>query len=390
MAFQAYVEIEYVPSNINLIPESSQQNNVSSIGDVQQFDKTKGFKGLYLNGGSVVNGKDVGTLLNGDYKLFPDEGYPGWNGNELSGTMDTGNGYAFATPQEIKLTVSGVAALRYMTIVFDSVAGEYATEWRLSTDSATTVRNNNRYMIIVKVPDVTTEISIIITKWSKANSVAKITSIRAGYVGEYGPSELKEVDIEDEDRPVPTELRFGLSSISGTLKIYNMDYEFQTLIENDLLQDKLDVNIYASEVVNPGTSVYPVLVGSFKSLSWKTDENTPLVSLELTDRLQDLKQIQLTGYTLAQRTGLELFEKIFSELRWVKGVDYAYVDWDGGVPNANSVSQTEQELRLYTFPNSAGAFDNAYNLLEAVCIVTMCRIYTNTQGLVCIKTAWAQ
>lgn len=386
MAKQAYVEIEYLPSSNTLNYSSDQQNNVSMLDQLGVYKKGKGFKGLYTSGGRLIGNLEEGTLLNGAYKLFPDSGYPGWNGNELSSSTGDANGYPFNTPQRLTIESGNEQALTTITITFDPVAGEYATQWRFNTDSSVTIRNNSKYTMIVDVPSRLTSLTIEILKWSKPQAVCKITSVRIGYIGTYSSKELKEVDISNEDRPSANDVKFGLAGIEGNLKIYNIDDEFGQLNEKNLLVDRLDVHIYARNVGDDTTDNLEK-VATLKSGIWKTDENSPLISLTLKDSLEDLKQKQLVGYPLTKRSGLEIFEKIFNDLSWAEGIDYVYTNLDGSYDAENATANTETKniLKTYQFPNHYGGFDNAWNLLEACCIVTMCRIYTNKEGIVCVK-----
>lgn len=384
MARQPYIEIEYLPSNTSLEYESAQENNVSRLERLGGGSSERGFKGLYLNGGQMAIPQDIGTLLNGEYFLFPDNGYPGWNGDTLSGTTDTGNGYSFSTPQKIKITSQSGANIKVITIIFDQVAREYATEWRLSTDSDLTIRKNRDYMMIVDLPENTKEIEIILTKWSKANSVCKVSSIKVGYTGMYTTKEIKSVQTALEDNPSLNGLKFGIAGVDGKIELYNIDSEFDTLNERGWLNDRLNVRIYGRLLED---SEDLVRVATLQTGQWVMDENSPLLSVTVKDTLEKLQEIQLVGYPLAPRTALQAFEKVFNDLGWVEGTHYVYTNLDGSydVDNPTAATYTKNTLNSYVFPNHYGAFDNAWNLLEATCIVTMCRIYTNREGMVCVK-----
>lgn len=376
MAKQAYVEIEFFPESSELTYSSTQNNNVSNVD--QLGEKSDGFKGLYVNGGWKDElGRDVGTLLNGQYRLFPDEGYPGWNGNELSGTVDTGNGYSFTTPQVVSFSADSTGeGMPLITIYFDPRCGEYATEYRLGSDSSTTIRRNNSYILIVE--DLGDSDSIIITKWNKANSVAKITSIRYGFVGQYDPLELKSVDLDDNSVSSMNSPSFGIMSQTGRIEIYNLLQQFNILDNAGLLNDNITVVVKAFDVATQTPTDYVVATRLVNE--WKFDENKPIVELTVKDRLDPIQQINLTGYSLAQRTGLQIFEDIFSQLSWAEGVDYRYATVSDG-----AVINTRAALSRYIFPNHYGTFKDAHYSLDDIAISTMCRVYVDREGLVVVE-----
>lgn len=402
MARQAYVEIEYMPESVKFSYASSQNNNVSKVNRLDVFSRDKGFKGLYLNDGGIdpSTRKDYGTRLNGIYRLFPDDGYPGWNGNLLSGMSDTGNGFSFSTPQAITMTlIEDVGILQYVSVFFDSAAGEYATEYHMSFDSPLVTRRNSGYVMIIQIPDGVTTFTINFTKWNKANSVAKVVAIKAGYTGLYPADFLSRVDLEDEDRPSAEQIIFGMSNLTGIIQVFNIDEEFEILAEAGLLRDKLRTQIYADFLGQASQQVQRKLVSTQETGVFTVDENQPVVKISTTDKIGRLKAIQIGGIPLQSMTGLGIFEWIFQRLGWVEGVDYIYEDvyendMRDDIDSAfiaddtqgrRLIRSTKESLKNYTFPNAYSIFGKAADTLEKIAIATLCRVYTRYDGMVCVK-----
>ena len=381
MAYQPYVEIEYLPETGALTTEPvTGQNNVSHPEKLSQNKGRSGFKGLYLNGGSYVDGKVQGTLLDGTFRLFPDEGYPGWNGNLLSGTVDTGSGFAFSTPQVIKIERGDGQYIRAITIKFDYQSNEYATEYTINGGS-TRYKNRKPY-IRMAWPVEGNSFTLEITRWSKGNSVVKVTAIKVGYVGAYDVKSLKTVDVAQDEVSSTSGPQFGIVGGYGNLSLINENDEFYDLEQEQLLQDRLPVSIVAQEI---GTPEKEVLIAVRYTDEWEFDENTLEVKVSLKGRLERLKELLVGALPPASYTAFDLFKFAFDAIGWVEGTDYIYAETPShtlgsGSSKRNTRAQVQRMQMGALWHDSVPAWD----FIDEVAAAASCTVYEDRQGRVVI------
>lgn len=224
------VKITFIPTNV-LAHSSTTSNDLSNLDELNDASK-QGFKGFFLTDGDSDAGS--GCWLDGTYKCFDDDGYPGWVGTDVSKEDGT-----FDIPQVITITGDMVENI---VILFDKVAGEYATEVNVN---GTTYTNDSYVLIIAGLQDATTVITF--TKWSKVNSIPKVLAITSGLDITYDSRQIKELTYTHSAAAENDALQFGITTQSGTIVIKDK-YIIKQLNDDGLLDTDLPVTILEDDV----------------------------------------------------------------------------------------------------------------------------------------------
>lgn len=251
------VEIKYLIDYDLTFRDLSEQNAQADTDLLNSDSGFKGKKGFHLCGGSVDpdTGEVSGCLLDGTYTFYANgsSSYMGFLGNCLSD-----NNYEFETPQTITIQAQNQGTfIKSILIYFDGVAGEYATELYFTdaiknddtTDSRYTsaykIKNSkNLFMYSFGQDSDIKKITLHISKWSKKNALAKITKIKTGYTGEYDYKTIKSLKWDVNKFNDETELKFGISSNTATIEIFDNDDIVYDLYAKDLIFQNVTVCIY--------------------------------------------------------------------------------------------------------------------------------------------------
>lgn len=226
----------------------------------------------------------LGVSKFGDGSVYTADKVDYFIGREISGDL----GY-FNTPYEITLTGNNIKSI---TFVFDTVNGGYPKSMSVDgtyfTDDDATFTISDTTIVDFWADNVT-EHKIIIYSWSKPNRPLILQGVYAT------PTNLKidrrsliSVDSNIIDRSDISLPSWGVISNRGNLFFNDINGDVLDYAEQGLLQEGQEVNIYLKDTL----SGLETTVGSFVTISWDYDNNSKVVTVELSDGLEDLQQIQ--------------------------------------------------------------------------------------------------
>lgn len=250
-------------------------SHISNLGD----RTNQGFKGFFFSGGDANVGS--GCWLDGSYRFFDSVNkYAGWIGDTLSNSDGT-----FSTSQSITATCA--SNITTLTIIFDKVAGEYAQQITIGN----TVYNNYSYICILNLVNSSTSVTVEFTKWSKANSCAKVLAITYGLVIDYDSHNSSGLQYTEQFLTDASSLVFGITLQSGSFTALDKLNQLQQANAVGLLRTGAVVKIYEDDV-----QVAEMITDDYDS-----DEVTKEWTISLSDALEPLDEDQFAGLDYASR-----------------------------------------------------------------------------------------
>lgn len=352
--------------------------------DGSQIPKV-GKKGLFLSGGSVdgVTGEVSGCLMDGSYLFFGEgEKYAGVLGNVLSG-----NDYTFSTEQYITVGVSHTGDhITALSIYFDDVAGEHATNITFSTEPGVVYKNNKTVFVKSFGRDSTvTSVKISFTKWSKKNSLAKVLKVVTNITGEYDYRSIKSMSFSDEKISNEEDVSFGVTSQFCDFSLTDKNGLIQALHETNILMDDAIASIFLvntveKDIYDPGTgqTVRSLVdtedkIGEFYLSTYENERGTTIWDFSLVDKLEKFKEETIAPEEVAERSLYTIISIILGRMGFSEDV----VEWE---PNARSFCRSKTIPTSYIEPNQY-----AYDVLCKCCEVGLLRIFINPQGKVRVE-----
>lgn len=222
----------------------------------------------------------------------------------------------FGDPLELELNFAEKHNSMGLTIYFDTLNNEYATEFYIGVyDDSTAIHevyikdnDKSRYTFIEHFKNYN-KVIIIIKKWSEPFRRCKIAEIDFGIVYEYTDSELIKVDILQEidsiSQTIPSdEVVF---TIDNSSKIFNPlnprgFYEFLTKGQNVFVEMGLEVS--------PGLFEF-VPMGKYYLNKWVSDEGALTSTFTARDIFDVLNDKEISESTIKQSITLyDLAEKV--------------------------------------------------------------------------------
>lgn len=351
MPYTRIVEIEYAKTRGDIFnPLINDNGNNVSQPHLLSY-RSRGKKGMYLTGGSVLNGEHVlfDNTLQGKY--------PGFNSQSISNANPDSNGnYAFLNAITIEIDIERINPPPIF-IVFDEIANEYATEINIEVGPTSTTYYNYQ-PIFYFAPSIFTfsnKLLITLRAWNKPLCVAKITSITSTFISTYYEDDIHNLEHVIQERPGDDPVQYGVSSLSGKTQLFNKYREFTQLNEYGLLKENLKVTISIAE----GTKI--TKLNTLRIAEWTFDENNPLVGIRLTDKTQKWNQQKYRGTGLANRSVYNLLEEVLQEA----GMTWSYVG------NTQNILQGIAVPTAYLLP------DTYWNTLNKICNFAGLRITQN-------------
>lgn len=329
-----------------------------------------GKKGFFLSGGSVnENTQEVsGCIMDGSYQFFDSkEKYPGILGNVLSG-----DDYTFASEQSITVSPKYTGSvIRDIVLVFDEVAGEYATNIRFSSEPNTTYRNNRFTFTKTFSADINNSVRVIFDKWSKKNSLAKLKQIKTGITGEYDYRTIKSMDFSNEKISNEEEVSFSVTSQYCDIGLIDKDGVIQSLHEASLIHDNIVAQIYLVDTAASGLET-KTKIGEFVLQSYENEKGSVVWNFSLVDKLERFKKEKIAAEEVASRTLYEIITKILNTIGF-KGA----VSWSA---DAETFCKAKVIENSYIEPNQ-----HAFDVLCKCCEVGLLRIFVQPTGEVRIE-----
>lgn len=177
-----------------------------------------------------------------------------------------------------------------------------------------TIHKNNQMIFIYNFGENSTlaRISINIKKWSKKNSLMKISKIVTGYTGIYDSSNLLKADFTINKTNDAQQLRFGVTSNTCTLNLLDKDLMINTLYEKELILKNIEVQILVDDIVQ----------GVFYINEKSSEKGTNQWTFECLDKLEQLKDITRPMMSIGKRNVYEIMTYVLSgislEVSWEK------------------------------------------------------------------------
>lgn len=277
--------------------------------EIQKYGK----KGFFLSGGAVdpVTREESGCIMNGSYKFFDDvEKYPGIVGRVLSG-----DNYKFSSPQYVRVTTVNTGdVITALSIHFDNVAGEYATEIIFSNEP-NKIYKNQKYVFAktFKSEDNITSVDITFNKWSKKNSVAKLLKVTTTIIGEYDYSTIKSMDFSNEKISNEEEVSFGVTSQFCDISLIDRTGEIQALHDAHLLEGDILAKIYLVNSFEDGTQE-ETNIGTFYLSTYENEKGSNVWDYSMIDQLEKLKNIVVDPLEVGSRTIKQITDFILQKL----------------------------------------------------------------------------
>lgn len=272
--------------------------NIGSLDDPQ----SPGFRGFYFSGGDQA--QNSGCWLDGSYKFFAaEEGYPGWVGNTLSnadGSFDV----------EQSITITATQAIETIAIRFDSIAGEYASRITIGN----TVYANDGYIFVANI-EPATSVKIVFTRWSKANSLAKILTINATVTLSYDIFDLQGLSFTEKCLNSAESLSFGIIMQTGSFTVLDKLGWLQAMNSANILAAGLEVRIYKDNVQKQILIVEDI----------DTDTLSETWTFALTDDMTNWEEDLMDGVYYADRTLKQLVDLLIPGIVYDDGLDLSTI-----------------------------------------------------------------
>ena len=349
-----------------------QSDIVSQNFDLNGVETPKyGKKGLFLSGGSVdeITQEVSGCLMDGTYTFFGEsERYPGVVGNVLSG-----DDYTFSTEQYITVQAKNTGdTIKAVSIVFDDIAGEHATNIKFSTEPNRVYKNNHSTFIkYFNESDNITSVKISFTKWSKKNSLAKVLKVTTTITGEYDYRTIKSMNFSDEKISNEEEVSFGVTNQFCDISLIDKGGEISALHEASLLTGDVIARIYLVNTNEEGLDD-ELQIGSFYLSTYENERGTNVWDFSLIDRLEKIKDVVIEPHEVEKMTIKEITDFVLEKL---------------GFSNLTQWEQSAaQHCSSVVVPNAwIDANQYAYDVLCKCCEVGLLRIFINSTGIVRIE-----
>lgn len=348
----------------------SELNPLSNLKDINKLEvKLQGKKGFHLSGGSVDNlTKEVsGCLLDGTYEFYKNEelSYKGIMGNAL-----TNENYEFEKSQYIDIkTTDENSSISSLFVYFDNVAVEYATKLSFSNAinvdgtpnneyTSSTLITNSNLVFIYNFGELSTLKSIRLNflKWSKKNSLLKILKITTGYTGNYTDENLMKLDFSLNKVNVEDELRFGISSNSGVLQVFDNNKMISLLYKKELIYK----NIMLSITVD-GTQQGIYFINEKSS-----EKGSDIWEFDFVDNFMLIQNIKRPMMSLENRNVKQIVDYVLSGI----GIN---ISWE---IEAMEYCENIQIPKSYFLANQT-----LYDLLLKCCQIGLLRIYMDRNNV---------
>jgi hypothetical protein len=216
-------------------------------------------------------------ILDGSFVLPPkvtETDYQvGWWSAALSGADGS-----FSTPQVITIQFTQDHSSYGITIVFDTLTNEYATNFDVSFyNSADEVMNpsmsfvNDAPTVVEPMPfENYRKIVIVINKWVKPYRRARVTEVGFGIIQSYDGTDIINVNVLEEIDPLSNqvssdEVKFVLNNKDKAFNILNPDGIYPYLQRRQKIEPLIGIQ-------RPDTSFEYVPMGTFYLTEWRSDQ----------------------------------------------------------------------------------------------------------------------
>ncbi|WP_152978243.1 hypothetical protein [Caloramator mitchellensis] len=216
--------------------------------------------------------------LDGSYRIpssnANDNGEQGWWSSFVCDSE--GN---FSAPPTIQIVFDNIHSIPALTITFDTLENEYATDFEVMVYDATDILIENQH---IQANDKTQvlilgnfyqfkKIVLKINKWNKPYRFSKVTEIDFGVLKTYDDTQLikasliDEVNLLNETLPA-SEFSFTIDNSNNEFNLLNPDSAYK------FLQERQQVTVYMGIEANGQISYYKI--GTYYLTEWKTEQSS--------------------------------------------------------------------------------------------------------------------
>lgn len=308
--------------------------------------------------------------LDGSFS-FPDS-TPANNGETgfVSSVLCAANG-TFAAPQTITITFGGLHTSAGLTIAFDQINNEYATEFNASAYNAANaliqsidVTGNTLAMCPIFGQLVGyKKIVITITKWSIGNRRARVMEVDFGFISTYTDDQLislnmiEEMDMTSGALPSP-EFRFTVDNSDRAFNILNPAGYVKYLQQRQEVITELGVEL-------PNGQFEYVPLGKYLLWEWTSEEGSLTASFTARTNLDLMANFFTENTSPAAQTLAQVATTIFNYC----GISNYYLD-----PALNSI--TTNTLVQYT---------DCRTIIQMIAIAGRCNLYVTRDNVITLK-----
>ena len=317
-------------------------------------NKNPGARGFQLSASKNAPVSD----LSGDYGYFASTGYSGYISKALSNSSG-----AFVPALSINFYIESKSP-KYLYIVFDPVAAEYATHFSVAVGSKSVwVGNNESASCRVDLSELNLQThsesvlcTLTIHNWSRANASVKITSISSAYFGVFTGKDLKSFTCSENTHDEQLNRAPGVIAQYADVSIYDRHGILHELANEGTLLSEAEITIEAIDHKGASTTL-----GSYRASTWDVQATSSVVSVECTDITDTLEDLHITQQPIVDRTLHDMLELLFQNVR---NASWVYYDKD-----------TEKYCKSIMTPNNWFRSGSLHSLLNKICSLGMLRIY---------------
>lgn len=243
------------------------------------------------------------VLLDGSFTFPADTssgwGEVGWTSNTICNSSNT-----FTTPQVATLEYISTYTSAGLTITFDPLAGEYATEFSITVYDASNgviytssvTGNTLTQYVIQQAFNNFKKISVSISKWSGANRRARVVEIDPGVILVYDDQKLIRMSLTEQMDTISStlaipEFDFTVSNQDGEFDILNPSGIYSSLQARQKIMAELGLEL------DRGTEWVPL--GVFYLSEWRSDTGSTTTTFYGRSKI-DLLDLATYGQTTAQ------------------------------------------------------------------------------------------
>ena len=353
-------------SSCNWLSPQAKVSNADAI-------PSQGYRGFFLSPQVLA----VNSPLDGTYKLFGEEGFPGF----VSASLSSGNG-TFTNPIQVQLNIQGTSQDSLGYITFDPSTGEHASEISISitsfvdgvekTESGIRYANNSvNFTFIIPKNAVTMTISLV--RWSHPYKNAKVVGFgTAGVTSIDIASQLLDLSYSQNTVASTDTVRPGIVEQYLEASFYDKGHLFENLYQLMRLTEGLSVKVREWQT-NPDMWVD---IGTYRSEQWDFDATTGIVKLVCADPTKTI--------TTQEGSAWPLMDRPFSSVQSTDTISVRYM-LQQEIRKMSGMSRTD--LRAYGGLNSAIKFKGLYKpeeslstTIQNICTVTASSFYWDGSG----------
>ncbi len=277
----------------------------------------------------------------------------------------------FSPYQVIEIILDEESSSIGLTISFDILANEYASDFDIAVYKADNTLLHNQSVVgnteatyaMTKPLDDYKKVIITIKKWAKGYRRARITEVDFGVIREYSDNSLvklnllEEINTTSETLPA-SELKFTVDNSNKEFNILNPEgfYRF--------LQQRQEAVLEMGVEVSPDTFEYAKM-GKFYLDEWQSDEGALTTTFTAKNIIDILDNDEIENLIVNNTNLYDLAVELFT----IAGV-----------------TKYEIDISLQSIATQAIYKKMTYRqLLQCICIAGMAIVYTDREGKIIVK-----